>query len=59
MMRVSSPDKLTEGLVIGEGAVVFLSKDVVNVFHTPGFQQLGGAFRLRWEERVEKDNEEG
>lgn len=42
-----SPDKLAEGLVVSEGAVVFLSKDVVNVFHAPGLQQLGGAFRLK------------
>lgn len=40
------PDKLAEGLVVGEGTVVFLSKDVVNVFHAPGLQQLGGAFGL-------------
>lgn len=43
---LSSPDKLAEGLIVGEGAVVFLSKDVVNVFHAPGLQQLGGALRL-------------
>lgn len=42
-----SPDKLAEGLVVGEGAVVFLSKDMVNVLHAPGLQQLGRAFRLR------------
>lgn len=38
MKRVISPDELAEGLVVGEGAVVFLSKDVVNVFHAPGLQ---------------------
>lgn len=35
---VSSPDKHAEGLVVSEGAVVFLSKDMVNVFHAPGLQ---------------------
>lgn len=43
---VYSPDKLAEGLVVSEGAVVFLSKDMVNVFHAPGLKQLGRAFRL-------------
>lgn len=42
----SSPDKLAEGLVVREGVVVFLRKDVVNVFHAPCLQQLGGAFGL-------------
>lgn len=41
-----SPDKLAEGLVVREGVVVFLRKDVVNVFHAPCLQQLGGAFGL-------------
>ena len=46
------PDKLAEGLVVGEGAVVLLSEDVVDVLHTPSLQQLDGAFRLRRKREV-------
>lgn len=46
------PDKLAEGLVVGEGAVVVLSEDVVDVLHAPGLQELRGAFRLRQEENI-------
>lgn len=34
------PDKLTEGLVVGESAVVLLREDVVDVLHAPVVQQL-------------------
>lgn len=40
------PDKLAESLVVSEGAVVFLSKDMVDVLHAPVIQQLGGALGL-------------
>ena len=35
------PDELAEGLVVGEGAVVLLTEQVVDVLHAPVVQQLG------------------
>ena len=40
------PDELAESLVVGEGAVVFLSEDMVDIFHSPVVQQLSGALGL-------------
>lgn len=37
----SIPDKLTEGFVVGEGAVVLLGEGVINILHAPVLQQLG------------------
>lgn len=39
--RVPLPHKLAEGLVVGQGAVVFLAEDVVDVLHAPVIEQLG------------------
>lgn len=36
------PNKLAEGLVVGEGAIILLREHVVNVFHAPVFQELSG-----------------
>lgn len=58
MYSFSSPDKLAKGLVVREGVVVFLRKDVVNVFHAPCLQQLGGAFGLTRECRFEKKKDQ-
>lgn len=46
MPEHTTPDKLTEGLIVGKRSVVLFSKDMINVFHTPGIQQLGGSLRL-------------
>lgn len=35
------PDELAEGLVVGQGAVVFLGEDVVDILHAPVIEQLG------------------
>ena len=40
------PDKLAEGLVVGEGAIILLREHMVNVFHAPVFQELSRGFRL-------------
>lgn len=40
------PDELAEGLVVGQGAVVFLSEDVVDVLHAPVIEQVGRRLRL-------------
>lgn len=47
----SLPDKLAEGLVVGEGIVVFLSKYMVNVLHAPRLEKLCRAFGLKGEFR--------
>lgn len=43
---ISLPDILAEGLVVGEGAVVLVAEDVVNVLHSPVIQELGRRLRL-------------
>lgn len=40
------PDKLTESLVVSKRSVVLFSKDMIDVLHAPGIQQLGGGLRL-------------
>lgn len=37
---VHVPDKLAEGFVVSQRAVVFLGEDVVNILHAPVIQQL-------------------
>lgn len=40
-ISTSLPDKLAEGFVVGQWAVVLLSEHMVNVFHAPVNKQLG------------------
>lgn len=36
----NSPDKLAESFVVGEGAVILLCEDMINIFHAPILQEL-------------------